>query len=255
MFEEGLVVDYPNSDQYELVTVGKLAKQEAYIFHIFSSEGSGVWHEFQFSMKFFDCLALIGKPVYVHNSLHWLRVDGRVLGFDTKREEAKILDLPEFISHQDSIRRKYIISPGSNTWLGMTQGLLTLVYCLNKSIVIATYDYVSNNWRVSDTMDNFMKAPNGCDYRYGFPIWIDSGPVLFLGEDRFLYEHDSKMSRFKITAVFDKHYMIYHLLCRYFEPSLANVQKTPSDIVRSKHLSAVTATLDELKCFITEGTN
>uniref|UniRef100_A0A1U7WR24 F-box protein At1g20360-like n=1 Tax=Nicotiana sylvestris TaxID=4096 RepID=A0A1U7WR24_NICSY len=47
----------------------------------------------------FSYLALHIKPVYAHHSLHWLRSDDRLLAFDLEREEATILDFPEFISH------------------------------------------------------------------------------------------------------------------------------------------------------------
>ncbi|XP_019266056.1 PREDICTED: putative F-box/kelch-repeat protein At1g20790 [Nicotiana attenuata] len=97
-----LAVDYPISDQYKLVTIGLLdGKERGYKFQVFSSEGSdGMWRKFKLRMdlirntfsNFLSC-----TPVYVNDSVHWLRNDGRVVSFITKREEATILDLPEFI--------------------------------------------------------------------------------------------------------------------------------------------------------------
>nr|XP_033515891.1 uncharacterized protein LOC117280301 [Nicotiana tomentosiformis] len=163
-----LAVDYSTSNHYKLVIVGKQAEQEGYKFYAFSSERSGVWHEFQLGINLgnsFSYLVVSSKPVYVNDSLHWLRDDGRVLAFDTKRDQATILDLPEFINYHDPIWYK---SYTGFTWLGVAQGLLTLVCVFKKSIIIATYDYVSNNWRVSHTLDNFITGVDG--YNYGFPI-------------------------------------------------------------------------------------
>ncbi|XP_075112222.1 uncharacterized protein LOC142182142 [Nicotiana tabacum] len=158
-----LAVDYPTSDQYKLVIIVKLAKQ-GYQFFVFSPARSGVWHEVHFRVTFSN-LTLRIKPVYVNDSLYRLRTDGRVIVFNTKKEKATILDLPEFmISHHDPINGK--ISPDFDTWLGVAQGLLTLVCVFKKSIIIATYDYVSSNWRISHTLDNFIKRHDLFD---GFP--------------------------------------------------------------------------------------
>ncbi|MCD7452944.1 hypothetical protein HAX54_018913 [Datura stramonium] len=101
--DRGLAVDYLTSDQYMLATVSKLTNEEVYKFSVFSSEGTGLWHEFQLKMNLrnntFSYLDYV-KPVYVHDSFHWLTLDGRVLAFDTKKEEAIIIDLSELIYHQ-----------------------------------------------------------------------------------------------------------------------------------------------------------
>ncbi|OIT22087.1 hypothetical protein A4A49_51353 [Nicotiana attenuata] len=99
-----LAVDYPTSDQYKLVTIGLLGGKEGYKFQVFSSEGSdGMWHKFQLRMDLSNTFSnfLSRNPVYVNDSVHWLRNDGRVVAFNTKREEATTLDLPEFINHHD----------------------------------------------------------------------------------------------------------------------------------------------------------
>ncbi|XP_070026191.1 uncharacterized protein LOC142182133 [Nicotiana tabacum] len=157
-------------------------------------------------------LAFNSKPVYVNDSLHWLRrTDGSVVAFDTKREHVKITNSPEFISCHDS-----------------------------KSIVIANYDYVSSNWRVSHTLDNFITVVDG--YNYGFPIWIDGKQT-----------YDSEINGYKIAATPKKDNVISRYLCS-FEPTLASVHKTLSDTIRAKHMTAIIAMLDQLKQFITEAT-
>nr|XP_016500213.1 PREDICTED: putative F-box/kelch-repeat protein At1g20790 [Nicotiana tabacum] len=238
----GLAVDYPTSDQYKLVIVGKLAEQQGYKFYVFSSERSGLWHEVRFRVNFIN-LAQCTKPVYVNDSLHWLRSDGSVLAFNTKREEAIILDLPAFFSHHAPIYGK--LYPGFDTWLGMAQGLLTLVCKFRKSTVIAAYDYVTSNWRVSHTLDNFM----------GIPVWIDSKHVLFLEgsytkQHRYLYVYDSENNGYKLADILNQNYIINNDMCS-FQPTLASVQTTRLDTLSDEHLPVITATLDELRQFIT----
>ncbi|XP_016500211.1 uncharacterized protein LOC107818689 [Nicotiana tabacum] len=200
----------------------------------------------------FNNLAFDSKPVYVNDSLHWLRSDGRVLAFNTKREEATILDLPEFINHHNLI---FDIRLG--TWLGISKGLLTLFCIFQESIVIAAYDYISSNWRFTHTSDNVITGHvNG--YIDGFPIWFDSKQVLFLQGSRrlirhqYLYEYDSVTNGYKKAQVLNKDYMIKDYLCS-FEPTLASVHTTFLDTVRDKHRPAIIATLDEPQRFITEG--
>ncbi|XP_075103786.1 putative F-box protein At1g20795 [Nicotiana tabacum] len=254
--DTGFVVDYPTSDQYKLVRVGKLAKEEGYRFQVFSSEGSGgVWHEFRSRMKLklgntFSYLVAGSRPVYVHDSLHWLTCDRRILAFNTKRKEAIILNFPDFINHtHDFIYDK---------WLGVVQVLLTLICTFEEFVVISAYDYLSNNWRVSHTVANFITGLDG--YNYCFPVCFDSKQVLFLVnrileqyDEQYdeLYEYDSKMNEYKIAAVLDKGNAISSLPYT-FEPTLASVHKTLSDTVTAKHLSTITATLDEFRRFITD---
>ncbi|OIT32318.1 hypothetical protein A4A49_52183 [Nicotiana attenuata] len=200
----------------------------------------------------FSNLALRIKPVYVNDSLHWLRSDGRVLAFNTKREEATILDLPDFFNHHHPT---FNIRLG--TWLGISQGLLTLFCIFKKSIVIAAYDYVSSNWRVTHTWDNVITG-HVDGYFDGFPIWIDGKQVLFLDDSRrlirhqYLYEYDYEINGYKKAEVLNKDCMIKDYLCS-FEPTLASVHTTFLDTVHDKHRPAIIATLDELKRFITEG--
>ncbi|XP_070055024.1 uncharacterized protein [Nicotiana tomentosiformis] len=143
----------------------------------------------------FNYLAFDNKPVYVNDSLHWLRSDSRVVAFNTKKEEATILDVPEFINHHNPIF-------GIGTWLGISQGLLTLFCIFKKSIVvIAAYDYLSSNWRVTHTSDNVITGVDG--YINGFPIWIDGKQVLFLEDSRrlirhqYLYDYDYEINGYK----------------------------------------------------------
>ncbi|XP_016453269.1 F-box protein At1g20360-like [Nicotiana tabacum] len=254
-----LAVDYPTCDQYKLVTVGLLGGKEGYKFQVFSSDGTdGMWHKFQLRIDLSNTFSnfLSCNPVYVNDSVHWLRNDGRVVSFNTKREEAMILDLPEFINHHDPIHGN--IKPSFDTFLGIAQGLLTLICLFKKSTVIATYDYVTNNWRVTHTSANFIKGVSRFRHSFGFPIWIDDKQVLFLLDRRYvkevrhLYEYDSEMNRFKIAAVLDKDDRVILYRLPSFSPTLASVHKTHSVKVDPYHLSAITATLDELKRFITD---
>ncbi|MCD7472598.1 hypothetical protein HAX54_013875 [Datura stramonium] len=90
--QAGLFVDYPVSDQYKLITVERLDQGKGYKFHLLSSSSSsGLWHEFQINNN--------SKPVHLHDSLHWLTATGRILSFDIKRQEATILDPPQFAQY------------------------------------------------------------------------------------------------------------------------------------------------------------
>ncbi|KAJ8536665.1 hypothetical protein K7X08_035066 [Anisodus acutangulus] len=119
----GLAVEYSSSNQYKLVTISKPAEKSNlfYKFHILSSERSVLWREIQLTSYTFSDLAVGSPPVYWRDSLHWLRSDGSVLVFDTNREEAILIDRPEFINQFDKILT------GRDIWLGVAQGLLNLV--------------------------------------------------------------------------------------------------------------------------------
>ncbi|XP_059288987.1 putative F-box protein At1g46840 [Lycium ferocissimum] len=101
--DAGLFVDYPTSDQYKLVTVDWLDEGKGYNFQVLSSkERSGLWREVQFRMTPGSNI----KPTCVPDSLHWLTSGNRVLAFDAKREEATILDPPEFLNIHNNIHNK-----------------------------------------------------------------------------------------------------------------------------------------------------
>ncbi|WMV24367.1 hypothetical protein MTR67_017752 [Solanum verrucosum] len=71
-----------------------------------------------------------------------LKSDGSALALDTKKEEGILIDSPKFIDHYVLSTGKILTSrdmSGSDIWLGMAQGLLTL---LNGSI-----DKVFKAWR------------------------------------------------------------------------------------------------------------
>ncbi|KAJ8554099.1 hypothetical protein K7X08_024777 [Anisodus acutangulus] len=156
--DPGIAVDYPSSNQYKLVTISKLARHSNLFdkFHVLSSDRSGLWREIQLRSNTFSDLAIVSGPVFWRNSLHWLRSDGSVLPFDTNREEAVLIERPKFIDHCDFMYGK--ILTGCDKWLGVAQGLLTLVCIFKKSIIIAAYDYASSNWRVSHTLENFVSG-------------------------------------------------------------------------------------------------
>ncbi|KAH0762019.1 hypothetical protein KY290_018092 [Solanum tuberosum] len=207
----GLTVDYPNSDQYKLVTISKVVENSSlfYKFHLLSSERSGLWREIQLRTNTFISFS-DNLYVYWRNSLYWLRSDGIVLAFDTKKEEAILIDRPEFIDHYVLSYGKVLTSrdmSGSDIWLGRAKDLLTLVCIFRKYIVIGTYDRTSSCWRVSHTLDNFVLGPDG--NIIGFPVWIDSKQVSFLVQStspgyRDLYEYDAKINGYKNAAVLDK---------------------------------------------------
>ncbi|WMV21158.1 hypothetical protein MTR67_014543 [Solanum verrucosum] len=111
MFEsKGLAVDYPVSDQYKVVTITRAAPAISklvensnlfYKFHVLSSEQPDLWREIQLRTNTFISLSYGSPFVYWRNSLYWLKHDDSVLAFDTKREEAILIDRPEFIDDFD----------------------------------------------------------------------------------------------------------------------------------------------------------
>ncbi|KAJ8554094.1 hypothetical protein K7X08_024772 [Anisodus acutangulus] len=249
----GLAVDYPSSNQYKLVTISKLARHSNLFdkFHVLSSDRSGLWREIQLRSNTFSDLAIVSGPVFRLNSLHWLRSDGSVLAFDTNREEAVLIERPKFIDHCDFMYGK--ILTGCDKWLGVAQGLLTLVCIFKKSIIIAAYDYASSNWRVSHTLDNFVSGPYG--FINGFPVLIDSKRVFFLLERPLtiyhdVYEYDTELNGYRKTAKLHTR-VDYPMYC--FNPTLAIVHETPSEIVNSQYFSYIAAKIDVFRRFITEG--
>ncbi|WMV21066.1 hypothetical protein MTR67_014451 [Solanum verrucosum] len=255
----GLVVDYPNSDQYKLVTISNIVENSNlfYKFHLLSSEQSGLWHEIQLRTNSFISLPYGSPPVYWHDSLYFLRSDGSVLALDTKKEEAVLIDRPEFIDHFVLSYGKILTSrdmSGSDIWLGRAKDLLTLVCIFRKYIVIGTYDRTSSCWRVSHTLDNFVLGPDG--NIIGFPVWIDSKQVSFLvrrppTQYHDLYEYDTNINVYTNVAVLDT--VDYPMYC--FHPTLACVHKTPSNYVTTAQQAYIAEKLDNIRRFIIEGTN
>lgn len=124
-----LAVDCPNSDQYKLVAISYLVKNSNffYRFHILSSQQPGLWRrEIRLRINAFLSLPVGCAPVYWDSSLYWLRADGSVIAFDTRTEEAILIDHPEFLDHYNLPYCKITI--GQDIWLGTAQGLLTLVF-------------------------------------------------------------------------------------------------------------------------------
>ncbi|KAJ8554090.1 hypothetical protein K7X08_024768 [Anisodus acutangulus] len=161
----GLAVDYPSSDQYKLVSISKLAENYNlfYKLHVLSSERSVLWHEIQLRSNTFSDFVVGSPPVYWRNFLYWFRVDGSVLAFDTKREQAVILDRPEFVDQFDSIYGKILIGHDiHDIWLGVAQGLLSLVCIFKKCIVIAAYDY---NMTGENVIIGYAVSVTGCRHQ------------------------------------------------------------------------------------------
>nr|AAU90339.2 hypothetical protein SDM1_56t00016 [Solanum demissum] len=158
----GLTVDYPNSDQYKLLTISKVIENSSlfYKFHLLSSERSGLWREIQLRTNTF--ISFSDNPsVYWRDSLYWLRSDGSVLAFDTKKGEAILIDRPEFIDHYVLSYGKILTSrdmSGSDIWLGRGQGLLTLV-CIFRIVTrpgyhdLYEYDAKINGYKNAAVLD------------------------------------------------------------------------------------------------------
>ncbi|PHU23512.1 hypothetical protein BC332_08619 [Capsicum chinense] len=217
------------------------------------SKRPGLWREIQLTTNTSISLSFGSPTVYWRNSLHWLRSDGSVLAFDTKKEEAMLIDRPWFLDHYDVNCSK--IPTGRDVWLGIAQGLLTLVYIFKETIVIGTYDNVRSTWRIRHTFDNLISGPKGLiDV---FPIWNDSKHVCFLVDGPLtgyydLREYDTETSGYKKTAELGRTIVNCPIHC--FQPTLASVHKTPSDGVETDDLEYITAKLDEIRRFIIDAT-
>ncbi|XP_060206426.1 putative F-box/kelch-repeat protein At1g20790 [Lycium barbarum] len=250
--EPGLAVYYHSSDHYKLVTISKMVENSNlfYKFHVLSSVRSGLWHEIPLKSNTFSDLAVGSRPVYWRGSLYWLRSDGSVIAFDTNREEGIILDRPEFIDDFGIIYGKLLT--GRDMWLGVAQGSLTLVCIFKKSIVIAAYEDASSSWNVFHPLDNFLPGPDG--FINGFPIMIDNKQVFFavkgpLSIYHDLYEYDTEINWVRKAAGLG----LVDYPLHSFQPTLASVHATPSEIVNSHHFSYITAKIDQIRRYITEG--
>ncbi|KAH0704518.1 hypothetical protein KY290_018419 [Solanum tuberosum] len=252
MYEsKGFAVDYPASDQYKVVIISKLVENSNlyYKFHVLSSERPGLWREIQLRTNTFISLSYGVPSVYWRNSLYWLRDDGSVLAFDTKREEAILIDRPEFIDHFDQSYGKMLV--GQDKWLGMARGFLTLVCIFRKYIVISTYGSASSRWRVSNTLESFVSRPDGVII--GFPVWIDSRQVSFMVRHLLhndLYEYNTQINRYENNAVVLGS-VSYPMYC--FHPTLAGAHYTPSNNIEADDQAHIAANLDNIRRFIIEG--
>ncbi|XP_016566824.1 putative F-box/kelch-repeat protein At1g20790 [Capsicum annuum] len=246
----GFAVDYLNSDQYKLVTIGELVENSNlfYNFHLLSSERPGLWREIQLRTDSF--ISFSGNPpVYWCGSLYWLRCDGSVVAFDTRREEAILINRPAFIDQYDLSYGNS--STGQNIWLGRAQGVLTLLCIFRRFIVLATYDNARSSWTVTHTLDNFISHPDG--FVTGFPVWIDSNQVSFLKDrplTRYhdLYEYDIEINDYRQGAAWDT--VDKPMYC--FHPTLASVHQMPFDNVETDDLLYIAAKLNEIRGFIIE---
>ncbi|XP_049359333.1 putative F-box/kelch-repeat protein At1g20790 [Solanum verrucosum] len=245
----GLAVEYPKADHYKLVTINKLEENPNlfYKFHLLSSEQPGLWREIQLRTNSFVSLCVGGSHVYWGDSLYWLRKDGSVLAFDTKREEATLIDRPEFLD------RDYgKIFSGQDIWIGRAKGLLTLVCIFRMHIVIATFDSANRCWMVPRTLDNFVLNQQG-SFK-GCPVWIDSKQVSFLVQNPQtrhydLYEYDTNTNVYQNAAVL--HRINSRMHC--FHPTLASVHSTPDNDVLIDDQEHIAENLNDIKLFIIEG--
>ncbi|XP_010317554.2 putative F-box/kelch-repeat protein At1g20790 [Solanum lycopersicum] len=247
----GLAVDYPNPDQYKLVTVSSFFENSyrLYKFHLLSSEQPGLWREIQLRTNNVQSLAYGSRAVYWRGSLYFLRTDGSVLAFDTNKEEAILIDRPEFLDNFDLTYGKILI--GQSKWLGKAQGLLTLVCVYRMHIVIATYGSTKRRWTVSHKFANFILGPQG--FIHGFPLWIENKHVSFLVQRPLtlnydLYEHNININGYEHAAVLHG----VNSLMYYFHPTLASAHHTPSDDIDADDQELIDANLDDIRRFIIE---
>nr|AAU90338.2 hypothetical protein SDM1_56t00015 [Solanum demissum] len=243
------VIEILASYRYKLVTVHKLEENSNlfYKFHLLSSEQPDVWREIQVRTISFLSSLVCGPHVYWGDSLYWLRKDGSVLAFDTKREEATLIDRPEFL---DLDYGK--ILTGQDKWLGIAQGLLTLVCIFRTRIDIATFDSANKSWNISRTLDNFVLDQEG-SFK-GCPVWIDSKQVSFLVQNPQtwhydLYEYDTNTNVYENVAVLP----IINTRMHCFHPTLASVHSTPYNDATDNQQAHIAANLNDINRFIIEG--
>ncbi|KAH0702776.1 hypothetical protein KY290_018091 [Solanum tuberosum] len=245
----GLAVEYPNADRYKLVTVHKLEENSNlfYKFRLLSSEQPDVWREIQVRTISFLSSLVCGPHVYWGDSLYWLRIDGSVLAFDTKREEATLIDRPEFLD----LNYGKILT-GQDKWLGIAQGLLTLVCISRTRIDIATFDSANKSWNISRTLDSFILDQEG-SFK-GCPVWIDSKQVSFLVQNPQtwhydLYEYDTNTNVYENVSVLP----IINTRMHCFHPTLASVHNTPYNDATDDQQAYIAANLNDINRFIIEG--
>ncbi|XP_010317562.1 uncharacterized protein [Solanum lycopersicum] len=246
-----LAVDYPNPNQYKLVTVSSFFENSnmLYKFHLLSSEQPRLWREIQLRTNTVQYLAFGSQAVYWRGSLYFLRKDGSVLAFDTNKEEAILIDRPEFLDNFDHTYGKILI--GQSKWLGKVQGSLTLVCAYRMHIVIATYCSTKRRWTVSHKFANFILGPQG--FIHGFPLWIENKQVSFLVQRPLtlnydLYEHNTNINGYEHAAVLHG----VNSLMYYFHPTLASAHHTPSDDIDADDQELIDANLDDIRRFIIE---
>ncbi|PHT61777.1 Protein REVEILLE 1 [Capsicum annuum] len=251
----GFAVDYPDSDQYKLVTISERVKysHRFYKFSLLSSQQPGFWHEIQQETNSFRPFPEGNPPVYWCGSLYWLRCEGSVVAFDTRRQASRVIEA-RFIPQYDFNYGN--ISTGNNMWLGTAQGVLTLACIFRRLIVLATYDNARSSWTVTHTVDNFISRMSG--FVAGFPVWIDSKQVSFLMERPWvvthywdLYEYDTEINGYRKDA--EWHSVGYPMY--YFHPTLASVHQAPFKNVEADDLLYIAAKLNYIRGFIIEGTS
>ncbi|KAG5617833.1 hypothetical protein H5410_017657, partial [Solanum commersonii] len=219
----GLAVEYPKADHYKLVTINKLEENSNlfYKFRLLASEQPGLWREILLRTNSFISLFVGGPHVYWGDSLYWLRKNGSVLAFDTKREEATLIDHPEFLD------RDY------------------------ECTVIATFDSANRCWMVPRTLDNFVLNQQG-SFK-GCPVRIGSKQVSFLVQNPQtrhydLYEYDTNTNVYQNAAVL--HRINTRMYC--FHPTLASVHSTPDNDVLIDDQEHIAENLNDIKLFIIE---
>ncbi|KAM3319444.1 hypothetical protein P3S67_006644 [Capsicum chacoense] len=230
----GFAVDYPDSDQYKLVTISERVKysHRFYKFSLLSSQQPSFWHEIKQKTNSFMPFPKGNPPVYWCGSLYWLRSDGSVVAFDTRRQASRVI------------------------MVGTAQGVLTLACIFRRLIVLATYDNARSSWTVTHTLDNFISRSSG--FVAGFPVWIDSKQVSFLMERPWeliyyvdLYEYDTEINGYRKGP--EWHSVGYPMY--YFHLTLASVHQAPFKNVEADDLLYIAAKLNYIRGFIIEGTS
>ncbi|XP_059277957.1 uncharacterized protein LOC132032365 [Lycium ferocissimum] len=246
----GFAYEYPTSNEYKLVVVENFCGEDPYIFHIFSSD-VGIWQEFQWTTSFGDYVNFQSRSFYLNHTLYWLMKDGRVLAFDTNQKYARIL------KSSLEVIKQHVDLPGDkifhhDSWFGVVQGKLHLVWALKNYVVVVTYDDEINSWEVVHINNNFLTGLTSDCYRYGRPLWINNNKwtLLFLlvhpfSKDGTIYEYDFETRQNRkiidVPVMKNPRSQIFVPLV----PTLAKVKKTHLDSL--SNITEITKALDKLK--------
>ncbi|CAI9775477.1 unnamed protein product [Fraxinus pennsylvanica] len=144
-------------------------------------------HEEDFVCKSSKFVARNIQPVYLHDSLHWLREDGSILSFDIEKRRAGIFQGP--------VKLIFGTWYGYDIWFGGVEDSLVLVCPSKYETVIYVYDLVrTKTWQIWHRIGNISRTGNN-DYRNVFPILFDGQRLILLlrnkaGEDGQFFMHN-----------------------------------------------------------------
>lgn len=127
------------------------------------------------------------QPVYLHNSLHWLREDGSILSFDVEKRRARIFQGP--------VKLIFGTRYGYDIWFGGVGDSLVFVCPSKYETVIYVYDLVhTKTWKIWHRIGNISLTGKN-DYKNGFPIIFDGQRLVLLlrnkdGGDGEIFMHN-----------------------------------------------------------------